>query len=293
MISLERRCSVFGKAGAVGLLACFLSITAHGFAYNAVTDSGELAVTGSAQPAVAWSAATVSFTNDITDNGLATDIANVQKEWSEVGANIAISAGDAVGTYCNHGDGVNMIVMDFSDCGESLGDILGITHISTRGVGQQQYIVDADILIKQFEPGSRTSWLPRAQVNANRRFSERSLCISQIDGSIQCDFYRVMLHEMGHGAGLAHPDEAGQAQYAVMNSGGSGLAKPFNLTDDDRAGLRFLYPSDGSGGGTSAPVVDDGDSGGGGGIAADLVPLLMVLLGLRRASGVSRFGRCG
>lgn len=53
--------------------------------------------------------------------------------------------------------------------------------------------------------------------------------------------FALLLHELGHVAGLDHPDRAGQNVLAVMNSG----VFPFEdlmLYPDDIAGLQALYP---------------------------------------------------
>ena len=52
------------------------------------------------------------------------------------------------------------------------------------------------------------------------------------------DIRRVLLHELGHGIGLAHPDSAGQNVDAVMNSVVSDRAV---LSPDDIAGGQRLY----------------------------------------------------
>lgn len=62
------------------------------------------------------------------------------------------------------------------------------------------------------------------------------------------DIRRVILHELGHVAGLNHPDDAGQNVIAVMNGRVSAIDRP---QQDDVAGLRFIYaggPPPGGGG---------------------------------------------
>lgn len=65
------------------------------------------------------------------------------------------------------------------------------------------------------------------------------------------DIRRVILHELGHVAGLNHPDDAGQNVLAVMNGRVSSIDRP---QADDVAGMRFVYgggPPPPSGGGAS------------------------------------------
>ena len=109
------------------------------------------------------------------------------------------------------------------------------------------------------------------------------------------DIQRVMLHELGHVAGLEHPDDGGQVVSAIMNHSVSDLDEP---TPDDEAGLHFLYPA-----GAPAPSVapqavtqvQQGSGGGGGGCAMGtgdspdlllfvLVPLVVVVETLRHAA---------
>jgi hypothetical protein len=109
------------------------------------------------------------------------------------------------------------------------------------------------------------------------------------------DIHRVILHELGHVAGLEHPDDGGQVVSAIMNHSVSDLDEP---TPDDEAGLHFLYPA-----GAPAPSVapqaviqvQQGSGGGGGGCAMGtgdspdlllfvLVPLVVLVETLRHAA---------
>lgn len=60
------------------------------------------------------------------------------------------------------------------------------------------------------------------------------------DGTPINDFQRAVLHELGHVAGLTHPDENGQQIQALMNSKEGSLDGP---AVDDINGINALYPS--------------------------------------------------
>ena len=76
------------------------------------------------------------------------------------------------------------------------------------------------------------------------------------DGSLipgATDIRRVILHELGHVAGLGHPDDAGQNVVALMNRRVSSIDRP---QADDINGMRFIY------GGVTPPPPGGGASGG-------------------------------
>ena len=64
------------------------------------------------------------------------------------------------------------------------------------------------------------------------------------------DIRRVLIHEIGHGLGLDHPDQNGQHVTAVMNSIVSNVD---TAVTDDINGIQALYGAR-SGGGTSTPT---------------------------------------
>jgi Matrixin len=105
------------------------------------------------------------------------------------------------------------------------------------------------------------------------------------------DIQRVILHELGHVAGLEHPDDGGQVVGAIMNHGVSDLDE---LTPDDEAGLHFLYPAVAPAPSAEPQTVtqaQQASGGGGGGCtlgAGDNPDLLLFLLPLAALGAVLR-----
>lgn len=257
---------------------------AAAFAYSAVNEQDELVLVSGGLLPIVWRESVVSFTIDIPNAALAQDTRTALEEWSQAGGSIELGTGDARGDVCDHLDGANIITLTPDNCGEEFGDILALTHYQTISVGGIHYIIDTDILVQDLAL-ARDSWASQAAVELNRRFNESRLCIPGISfGTKICDYYRVILHEIGHTLGLGHPDEIGQQQAAVMNSGASNLNKPFHLASDDVTGLQTLYPSaraqsPGVGGTGALPLANNDDDGGGalGGIMAYLLALAAAL----------------
>lgn len=261
---------------------------AAAFAYSAVNERGELILAANGLPPIVWRESMVSFTIDIPDPSLAQDTGTALREWSEAGGSVELGVGDARGNVCDHLDGANIITLTADNCGEKFGDILALTHYQTISVASTHYIIDTDILVQDLS-AARDRWASQASVAANRRFSESRLCIPGVSfGTKICDFYRVILHEIGHAIGLGHPDEIGQQQSAVMNSGASNLDKPFHLASDDIAGLQTLYPraraqGPGTGGSGTLPITANDDDGGSGTwTVTTLLPLALVAALRRR-----------
>ncbi len=131
-------------------------------------------------------------------------------------------------------------------CGFSWGtNVIGVTGISyTACVDGSAQIIDTDILI-----------------NANESWDVYNV---PPVGSSALDFRRVILHELGHVAGLDHPDEAVPPEVveAIMNSE---ISDKFELQTDDKNGVISIYKTTSSIGG--------GGGGGGGGGSADLLLL--------------------
>jgi len=114
------------------------------------------------------------------------------------------------------GDNPILFAADF--CGQGFGDIIAATNncadISTGAM------VNAPVIF-----GTTVAW-------------------NAYDGPLLLpsgpyDIHRVLLHELGHVLGLAHPDDYGQNVAAIMNRRVSDL---YLLQGDDMAGIRSSYP---------------------------------------------------
>lgn len=130
-------------------------------------------------------------------------------------------------TYVNNstapvqsGDNVNSIVFattlpDGSSFGSST---LAVTYYRYSGTT----MTEADIIF-----------------NSNQNFdSYRGALKFGSNGYAIGDIRRVLIHELGHALGLAHPDGAGQTVVAIMNSV---ISNQETLSNDDIAGSQSLY----------------------------------------------------
>jgi matrixin len=117
------------------------------------------------------------------------------------------------------GDGVNSVVFSDTIFGQSFGSgTLAVTYYRTQG----SRMVEADILF-----------------NRGQTFdSYRGALRFGSNGYVIADIRRVMVHELGHVLGLAHPDDHGQHVDAIMNSITSDRE---TLSSDDIAGGQSLY----------------------------------------------------
>src|ERR1700730_7011900 len=117
------------------------------------------------------------------------------------------------------GDGVNSVVFSDTIFGQSFGSgTLAVTYYRTQG----SRMVEADIL---FNRGQNFD-----SYRGALRFGSNGYVIADIRG--------VMVLELGHVLGLAHPDDHGQHVDAIMNSITSDRE---TLSSDDIAGGQSLY----------------------------------------------------
>jgi hypothetical protein len=129
-------------------------------------------------------------------------------------------------TYVNNssapvssGDHINSIVFSTTVFGQSFGSsTLAVTYYRYSG----STMSEADVLF-----------------NSNQNFdSYRGALRFGSNGYAIGDIRRVLIHELGHALGLAHPDSAGQSVDAIMNSV---ISSRETLSSDDIAGGQSLY----------------------------------------------------
>ena len=123
-------------------------------------------------------------------------------------------------TEAGQGNGVNNVFFSRSYYGQPFGDAIGITL--------QSYVVDTGELVET------DVVFDTARAWNSYRGAQRTIST----GERLYDMRRVAIHEFGHVLGLNHPDTAGQAVTAVMNSTASSID---GVQADDINGLRTLY----------------------------------------------------
>lgn len=168
------------------------------------------------------------------------NVLSAMSEWGRVGATLRWSQRDSVVTECGGAEGTNVVEFRNDVCGKPFGDVVAITLLSYSQASDGSWaIVDADVLF-----------------NDRFRWNAYDGELQRRGGEILYDLRRVALHELGHVAGLLHPDELDQKVAAIMNSAEHGL---FQLANDDKAGLTSLYGIvPGTGSGSSIPPVVSG-----------------------------------
>lgn len=149
--------------------------------------------------------------------------------WNQVMSRLQLQVDLSLSAPVAPNDGVNAVVFSDSIYGESFppsGDVLAVTAVQFSG----PTLFEADIIFNK----------------AQKFDSYRGPLRFNADHSLTSDIQRVMLHELGHVIGLAHPDQNGQNVAAIMNSV---ISNRYTLSADDINGARYLY-----GNGSPAPT---------------------------------------
>jgi hypothetical protein len=117
------------------------------------------------------------------------------------------------------GDGINTIRFSGTVFGQSFGSsTLAVTYYRYSG-GRMS---EADILVNNHQ-----TW---DSYRGALRFGSNGFAIA--------DIRRVLIHELGHALGLAHPDQNGQHVDAIMNSV---ISSRETVSPDDISGAHALY----------------------------------------------------
>jgi Matrixin len=125
----------------------------------------------------------------------------------------------ATATAVSSGDGVNSVFFAPTIFGQSFGS--NTLAVTCRSI-MNNVMVEADVVFNSAQ--SFDSYRGPLQFGSN--------------GYAIPDIRRVLLHELGHGIGLDHPDTHGQHVVAVMNSV---ISNQETLSTDDKTGGQSLY----------------------------------------------------
>lgn len=244
------------------LIAALCPLPAQGYAYTSQEVGGEIKQNQTSGIPIVWQSNQVSF-HPAFGSYFNNSARQALEEWSAVGTRLQWQVGGLPKDPCDHNDGTNTGGWSNTPCGGSgFGDALAITMHTYRRIGDGLfYQVDTDMVFD-----STRAWdIYSGELRSN-------------NGVIVYDFHRVILHELGHAAGLDHPDEANPSQNiaAVMNSKTGNIDR---LQDDDKLGLASIYAVNNNNSNNppaaAAPAAVSGGSGGGGGAMGWLLlPLL-------------------
>jgi hypothetical protein len=203
-------------AASLALGACVASMGANAFFVNDTHPGGRLSMN-------------IELPTDILDLGVgAKSWAQVMRDamgvWNTIGIGTGLdhsffaSRSPVVpGDACN-GDNVNDVRFGMDQCGMAWGTTLAVTITRSQGSIVRETDVSFD---------SNRTW--GAYLGPLQRDASGS-------GTV-FDFRRVAIHELGHAAGLGHPDDHAQTVSSIMNSRTSNVDSP---TPDDVAGAHAI-----------------------------------------------------
>ena len=239
----------------------------------------------------------VAFQRETTDDASCTEAPNVNcghggtpLEWRDFPVSFFIDpdgSGLADGTVIDAAEAAfatwqnasrNGITFDFAGTtttGSNGDDRRNVIHFRPFIGGRDTFA--QSILTYDVETGE----LLDVDIELNDNFDFAPLPSGQNDPSdSRVDLRAVLTHEAGHLLGLDHENRFGE-EVVMYFSDTTGNTTHRNLSNDDRSGVRTIYPTS-DGGGDSG----DGDGGGGGGCSAsegtsaDGALIAAVLLGL-------------
>ena len=152
-----------------------------------------------------------------------TVFANEMNAWNQTGVGrgldhnfFSVRSPSVIGDACGR-DGVNEVGWSSTGCGQSWGTTLAITY---------SWAVDGNVV----EVG--IIFNPNHEWN-----SYNGPLLPASSGGWLLDLGRVALHELGHAAGLLHPDDSGQNVVAIMNSI---TGDTYTLQQDDIDGVHAV-----------------------------------------------------
>ncbi len=257
--------------GLLAIFAIFLSAEAKAFAVFAVPSGTivtngqiiDLTVSNVAVPLafgqgvpLTWKQTSVNVTSAFAPdpagplaNGTTTWNQNAissMSDWNAVGANFSFNGTTGTGNPCVT-DGNVVAAFDASVC-------LGILPALALGITRLVAIVDSPISIRITD--ADIAIIPPNTASASGAFIGDAFDTSEFFPLF--DFRRIVLHELGHTLGLAHPDDVFGVNPATQATIMFSQVIVARISADDRNGALALYPvpanvgSGGGGGGSSA-----------------------------------------
>ncbi len=150
-------------------------------------------------------------------------VSNAMAQWNQVGIGTgqdhAFFVGQTGGTAGTCGrNQVNEVTWSGTNCGLAFGSSTLAVTTSWSSSGK---VIEVDMLFNNTK-----SW---SSYDGPLKFNPNGTSIN--------DLTRVALHELGHAAGLDHPDDAGQSVASVMNSH---ISDTYTLQPDDIAGAHAI-----------------------------------------------------
>ena len=151
----------------ISLSACILPVLvvaalwfnpylAHGFVFTSVQDDGELQENMTCGSPAIWESSPVTMNLNFGDsdgtliNGTTSwdkNALSALNEWNKVGADFQWTAGSGTASPCLHNDQVDSTGWESTDCGDSFGDAVALTHVTfVQGSNGRWYLTDTDVV---------------------------------------------------------------------------------------------------------------------------------------------------